>query len=32
MIINSIRIPRMWSDKGRDVVKSVANYVGGKRR
>ncbi len=25
-------IPRMWSDKGRDVVKSVANYVGGKRR
>lgn len=25
-------VPRMWSDKGRDVVKSVANYVGGKRR
>lgn len=25
-------IPRMWSDKGKNVVESIANYVGGKRR
>ncbi len=25
-------IPRMWADKGKDIVKSVAEYVGGKSK
>ena len=25
-------IPRMWADRGKEIVKSVANYVGGRAK